>query len=132
MGDLRGEAKSLTCVANVLQDQGDLTEAKKMHEKALGLAQTIGGKKDMRTANRSILETYWLFSRTLKSPHANTEQPCLALEIGDKPDSLLARNNIGTNLIVECDFKQARTVLERALQTAREIDDRARSDQHPD
>src|SRR5262249_25544974 len=31
VGDLRGEARSLTCVANVLSDQGDLTEAKKIY-----------------------------------------------------------------------------------------------------
>jgi tetratricopeptide (TPR) repeat protein len=36
---------------------------------------------------------------------------------------MLARNNIGANLIAECDFNQARAVLEAALQTAREIGD---------
>ena len=54
-GDLRGEARSLTCVADVLGDQGDLTEAKKMHEKALALAQAIGGRK----GHCGCIDQYW-------------------------------------------------------------------------
>ena len=47
----------------------------------------------------------------------------VTLQIGDKQDALLARNNIGANLIEECDFKQARTILNDALNNAREIGD---------
>ena len=123
VGDFRGEARSLTCVADVLGDQGDLTEAKKMHEKALGLAQMIGGKKDIAGALINIGNVLALQQNLGESTSQYRAALAVALEIGDKPGSLLARNNIGANLIVECDFKQARKVLEDALQTAREIGD---------
>ena len=122
-GDLRGEARSLTCVADVLGDQGDLTEAKKMHEKALALAQTIGGQKDIAGALINIGNVLALQQNLGESTRRYREALAVTLEIGDKPGALLARNNIGANLILECDFNEARQVLEDALQTAREIGD---------
>jgi tetratricopeptide (TPR) repeat protein/tRNA A-37 threonylcarbamoyl transferase component Bud32 len=122
-GDLRGEAKSLTCIANVLADQGNLAEALKMYETALGLARTIGGQKDIAGALINIGNVLAVQQNLEESTRRYKEALAVALEIDDKPDALLARNNIGANLIVECDFKQARSVLEDALQTSREIGD---------
>ena len=50
VSDLRGEARSLTCVANVLGDQGQLSSAYEMHERALELARKIGAQKDIAGA----------------------------------------------------------------------------------
>ena len=122
-GDLRGEAKSLTCIANVLADQGNLAEALKMHETALALARKIGGQKDIAGALINIGNVLALQQNLEESTRRYREALAVALEIDDKPGTLLARNNIGANLIVECDFKQARSVLEDALQTSREIGD---------
>jgi eukaryotic-like serine/threonine-protein kinase len=122
-GDLRGEARSLTCVADVLADQGDLAQARTMHENALALARSIGGQKDIAGALINIGNVLALQQNMAESTSRYKEALAVTLEIGDKPGSLLARNNIGANLIAECDFKQARAVLLDALQTAREIGD---------
>jgi tetratricopeptide (TPR) repeat protein len=123
VGDLRGEARSLTCVANVLSDQGDLTAAREMYEKALGLARKIGGQKDIAGALINLGNVFAVQENLAESTSRYQEALAVTLEIGDKPDSILARNNIGANLIVECNFPQARSVLEAALQTARETGD---------
>src|SRR5262249_34556423 len=48
--DLRREARSLTCVGNVLADQGKSSDAMGMHQQALGLANKIGAQKDIAGA----------------------------------------------------------------------------------
>jgi len=123
VGDLRGEARSLTCVANVLSDQGDLTAAREIYEKALGLARKIGGQKDIAGALINLGNVLAVQENLAESTSRYQEALAVTLEIGDKPGSTLARNNIGANLIVECNFNQARAVLEAALQTARETGD---------
>jgi Tfp pilus assembly protein PilF/TolB-like protein len=122
-GNLRGEARSLTCVADVLADQGNLAEARKMHETALALARTVGGQKDVAGALINIGNVLALQQNLEESTRRYQEALAIALEIDDKPSALLARSNIGANLIVESDFRQARSVLEEALKTAREIGD---------
>jgi eukaryotic-like serine/threonine-protein kinase len=122
-GDLRGEARSLTCVGDVLEDQGDLTEALKMHETALTLARAIGGQKDIAGALINIGNVLALQQNLAESTKKYREALAVSLEIGDKSGSLLARNNIGANLIGEYDFNGASTVLNEALQTANEIGD---------
>ena len=49
-GDLRGEARSLTCLGNVAEDEGNLSEARAMHEQALILARKIGAGNDVAVA----------------------------------------------------------------------------------
>jgi eukaryotic-like serine/threonine-protein kinase len=122
-GDLRGEARSLTCVGDVLEDQGDLTEALKMHETALTLAREIGGQKDIAGALINIGNVLALQQNLAESTKKYREALAVSLEISDKSGSLLARNNIGANLIGEYDFGGASTVLNEALQTANEIGD---------
>src|SRR5215469_14097245 len=123
IGDLRGEARSLTCVANVLQDQGDLAEAKAMHENALILAQKIGSQKDIAGALINIGNVLALQQNLEGSTGRYKQALAVSLKINDKPDAQMARNNIGANLIEECDFKQARAILLDALGTARDIGD---------
>ena len=123
IGDLRGQARSLTCVADVLADQGDLAEAKTMHENALALAQRIGSQKDIAGALINIGNVLALQQNLEGSTSRYKQALAVTLQIGDKQDALLARNNIGANLIEECDFKQARTILNDALNNAREIGD---------
>src|SRR4051812_2025023 len=123
IGDLRGEAKSLTCVADVIGDQGDLAQAKTMHENALALAQRIGSQKDIAGALINIANVLALQQNLEGSTNRYKQALAVALQIGDKQDALLARNNIGANLIEKCDFKQARSMLIDALNNAREIGD---------
>jgi len=47
-------ARSLTCMANVLEDQGDLANAQQMHEKALSLAQSIDARIDIAGALNNL------------------------------------------------------------------------------
>ena len=46
-GDLRSQAKSLTCMATVAANQGDTAGARSMHEKALALARQTGAQNDI-------------------------------------------------------------------------------------
>src|SRR5205807_7637023 len=46
VNDLRGQARGLTCVGNVLADEGQLSSAYEMSARALELARKIGAQKD--------------------------------------------------------------------------------------
>ncbi|HET7208773.1 MAG TPA: tetratricopeptide repeat protein [Terriglobales bacterium] len=124
-GDLRGQARSLTCVGNVLGDQGQLADALKMHEQALALARKIGAQKDIAGALINLGNV----QASQQSLDESTRQYKLALElansIGDKGDVLLAQDNIGANLALEGDFPGARKSFEDSVKTANEIGDQA-------
>ena len=62
----------------------------------------------------------WALEQNLgESTSRYREALAVTLEIDHKWGALLARNNIGANLILECDFNEARQVLEDALQILR-------------
>ncbi len=120
--DGRGEARSLTCIANALADQGKLTEAKGMHQQALALAKKIGAQKDIAGAliNLGNLEA----QDNLRESTANyREALAVANAVSDTADVLSARNNIAANMIVSGQLEEATTMLQGALQSARELGD---------
>jgi class 3 adenylate cyclase/tetratricopeptide (TPR) repeat protein/TolB-like protein len=123
-GNLRVEAESLSCVANVLVDQGDVGPATVMFEKALSLAQQAGAQKDI--AGSLINLGNALADTDLPRSTQSYEKALgIASAVGDKPDALLAQNGIAGNLMIQGEFEKAQKTLQEALQTAREIGDRA-------
>ena len=118
--DLRGQAKSLTCIANVRFDEGDLSGAKQFYEEALSRAEKIGAQKDIAgsflnlgnvlASQQNLSESTQQFRRAIE----------VALRIGDKYDLLRAQNDLGANLISQGDFSGARQILHASMATANE------------
>jgi Tfp pilus assembly protein PilF/TolB-like protein len=124
-GDFRGEAKSLTCVANVLADQGNVAEARKMHEKALALARQIGAEGDIAGALINI-GNLLATQQDLDGSNAQfNEALTLANQIGDKSDALIAETDLAANLMLQADFTGSRKILEALVDTATKIGDKA-------
>jgi eukaryotic-like serine/threonine-protein kinase len=124
-GDFRGEAKSLTCVANVLADQGNVAEARKMHEKALTLARQIGAAGDIAGALINI-GNLLATQQDLDASNAQfNEALALANRIGDKSDALIAETDLAANLMLQGDFTGARKILEALVDTANQMGDKA-------
>jgi tetratricopeptide (TPR) repeat protein len=125
VNDLRGEARSLTCVANVLADQGQLSSAYQMHVRALALARKIGAQKDIAGALINIGNVQ--ANRQMLDDSTRQYQLALALatSIGDMADVLLAQDNLGANLSLGGDFVAARKSFEDSVRTAGEIGDQA-------
>ncbi|MGA2538195.1 MAG: protein kinase [Terracidiphilus sp.] len=117
----RGQALSLTCVANVLEDQGDLVNSQQMLEKALSLAQGIGARIDIAGALNNLGEL--LSERGLLEESNARYQQALsaATEIGDRDDEVKAQSNLGVNLITLGQFREAQKPLEGSLAIARAI-----------
>jgi tetratricopeptide (TPR) repeat protein/TolB-like protein len=124
-GDFRGQAKSLTCVANVLADQGNVAEARSKHEKALALARQIGAEGDIAGALLNIGVLLATQQELDASNAQNNEALALANRIGDKYDALIAENNLAANLISQGDFPGARKILETSVETARQTGDKS-------
>jgi eukaryotic-like serine/threonine-protein kinase len=125
VSDLRGQARGLTCVANVLADQGQLSAAYQMHEQALQLASNVGDQKDIAGAriNLGNVQAY----RQMLDDSTRQYQMALTLanSIGDKSDALLAEDDLGANLSLEGDYAAARKSFQDSLGTAQEIGDQA-------
>lgn len=119
----RGQARSLTCVANVLENQGDLVNAEQMREKALTLAQSIGDRIDTAGALNNLGRV--LSERGLLEESNARYQKAISVadEIGDRDDELKAQSNLGVNLITLGQFRQAQKPLENSLAIARSIGD---------
>jgi len=124
-GDFRGEAKSLTCVANVLADQGNLAEARSMHEKALALARQIGAEGDIAGALINIGNLLAYQQELDASNTQYNEALSIAVRVGDKYDALMAQNNIAANLMLQGDFVSAKKMLESSVDTALQTGDQA-------
>ncbi|MGA8152579.1 MAG: protein kinase [Terriglobales bacterium] len=123
--DLRGRAKSLTCVANVLADKGDLSEAKELYEQALALARKIGAQKDIAGSLINLGNVLASQQNLGESTLQYRQALEVALLIGDKPDVLLVQNDLGVNLMLQGDFAGARQMLHASLATANETGDQA-------
>jgi class 3 adenylate cyclase/tetratricopeptide (TPR) repeat protein/TolB-like protein len=117
----RGQARSLTCVADVLDDQGDLVTAEKMQEMALSLAQSIGARMDIAGALNNLGN---VLSERGKLEESNAKYQAavsVAREIGDRADEMKAQSNIGNNLIMLGQFSDAQNALESSLAIAQAI-----------
>jgi eukaryotic-like serine/threonine-protein kinase len=125
VGDLRGQARSLTCVADVLADQGQLSSAQDMHERALELARKIGAQKDIAGALINLGNVQAYRQKLTDSTRQYQLALALAISIGDKSDALLAQDNLGANLSLQGDFTAARKSFEDSVHTAEEIGDQA-------
>jgi len=122
--DRRGEAASLTCVANVLADQGKPDEARGLHEQALELARQVGAQKDIAGALINLGNI--LAQQSLPESTARYQEALsVATAVQDKPDMLLAQNNIAANFISVPDFPAATSMLLNALRTADDLGDRS-------
>lgn len=121
--DLRGQAKSLTCIANVLSDKGDLSAAKDLYSESLSLAQKIGAQKDIAGALINLGNVLASQQNLSESTQQYRQALDVAQLIGDKPDVLVAQNNIGVNLMVQGDFAGAQQMLRASIVTANEIGD---------
>ncbi|MGA9039793.1 MAG: protein kinase [Terriglobales bacterium] len=124
-GDFRGEAKSLTCVANVLEDEGNLAQARSMHEKALALARQIGAEGDIAGALINIGNVLASQQELDASNMQYNEALAIAARIGDKSDALLAQNDIAANLMLKADFAGAKKMLESSMSMALQTGDQS-------
>jgi eukaryotic-like serine/threonine-protein kinase len=125
VSDLRGQARSLTCVANVLADEGQLSSAYEMHKRALELARKIGAQKDIAGALINLGNVQAYQQKLNDSTRQYQLALALALSIGDRADALLAQDNLGANLSLEGDYAAARKSFEDSVRTAQEIGDQA-------
>jgi eukaryotic-like serine/threonine-protein kinase len=121
--DLRGQAVSLTCIANILSDKGDLSAAKDLYGESLMLAQKIGAQKDIAGALINLGNVLASQQNLTESTAQYRQALDVALLIGDKPDVLTAQNNIGVNLMVQGDFAGAQQMLRASIVTANETGD---------
>ena len=119
----RGQARSLTCVANVADDQGDFVSSQQMHEAALALAQSIGARIDIAGALNNLGNVLGERGKLEESNSRYQEALSVAIEIGDRSDELRAQSNLGTNLITLGQFQSAQKALDGSLAIAREIGD---------
>jgi tetratricopeptide (TPR) repeat protein/class 3 adenylate cyclase len=119
----RGQARSLTCVANVLNDQGELVTAQHMHEKALALVQSIGARIEIAGALNNLGMVLSERGKLEESDARYKEAVLVATEIGDRSDELRAQSNIGSNLMTLGQFRNAQKALEGSLAIARAIED---------
>ncbi|MHB8218577.1 MAG: protein kinase domain-containing protein [Candidatus Sulfotelmatobacter sp.] len=125
VSDLRGEARSLTCVANVLGDQGQLSAAYQMHARALSLARKIGAQKDIAGALINLGNVQASQQMLDNSTRQYQLALALATSIGDKADALLAQGDLGVNFSLQGDFAAARKSFEDSVRTGEEIGDQA-------
>jgi tetratricopeptide (TPR) repeat protein/TolB-like protein len=125
IGDLRGQARSLTCVGNVLADQGQPLPAQKMHEQALELARKTGSQKDIAGALINVGNDYFSQQKLNDAVRQYKEAIALAIQIGDKADALLAQDNLGDVSEMQGDFKAARGFYDASVHTAEDIGDEA-------
>jgi len=125
-GDLRSQAKSLTCMATVAANQGDTTSARSMHEKALALARQTGAQNDIAGALINLGNVLATNGPLEESSKRYREALSVALAAGDSADALLAENNLAANLMSQGDFKAARTQFESSVRTAQVLGDQAR------
>ena len=119
----RGQARSLTCIAIVLDNQGDLLSAQQMHEAALGLAQGIGARIEIAGA---LINLGNVLSERGKLEESNAKYQAavaVATEIDDRADELRAQSNIGNNLMTLGQFRSAQKQLEDSLAIAHAIGD---------
>jgi len=119
----RGQARSLTCMANVLEDQGDLANAQQMHEKALSLAQSIDARIDIAGALNNLGKVLSERGMLEESNTKYQKAVSVAHEIGDLDDEMKAQSNLGVNLITLGQFREAQKPLEGSLASAHAIGD---------
>ncbi len=119
----RGQARSLTCMADVFDDQGDLEKAQQMHEMALSLGQSIGARLEIAGALNNLGKVLSERGQLEESNSKYQAAVSVATEIGDRDDELRARNNIGANYMTLGQFQNAQKSLESALTLARTIGD---------
>ncbi len=125
IGDLRGHAGSLTCVGDVLADQGQLSPAQKMHEQALELAQQIGAQKDISGALINLGNDLASQQNLTESTREYEAALRLALSIGDRSDALLAQDDLGDNFEMQGDVHRALQFFDDSMHTAEDIGDQA-------
>jgi eukaryotic-like serine/threonine-protein kinase len=117
----RGEARSLTCMADVLETEGDLTTAQQMHQAALSLAESIGARIEIAGALNNLGNVLSEQGKLEESNSRYREAVSVATEIGDRADELKALSNIGNNLMTLGQFRKAQKALEGSLAIARAI-----------
>jgi DNA-binding winged helix-turn-helix (wHTH) protein/tetratricopeptide (TPR) repeat protein/TolB-like protein len=122
-GDFRGQARNLTCLGNVLADEGNLTDAMTMHQQALALARQVGAERDIAGALINIGNILASQQAIEDSTKRYQEALSVATRVGDTPDALLAQNNIAGNLMLQGDYAAAQDILERALNLATQSGD---------
>jgi eukaryotic-like serine/threonine-protein kinase len=119
----RGRARSITCIANILNDQGELFGAQQMYEAALSLAQSIGARIEIAGALNNLGNVLGELGRLEESNTRYQAAVSVAVEIGDRADEMKAQSNIGNNFITLGQFRKAQKALEGSLVIAREIGD---------
>ena len=115
----RGQARSLTCIGNVLNDQGDTVAAQQMYESALSLAQSIGARIDIAGALNNLGNVLSEQGRLEDSNSKYQQVIAVARDIGDQSEEEDAQSNIGSNLITLGQFASAQKALEGSLTIAR-------------
>ena len=123
--DLLGQARSLTCIANVINSKGDTNAAQNLHEQALALTKSIGATRDSAGALMNLANV--LSSRGDLDGAINRYQQALELcrEIGDKSQLILVEHNLGAIYFSQGRYAVAAQNFELASQLAREIGDLA-------
>ena len=117
--DVLGQARSVTCLANVLDSKGDGTGALALHEQALGFANSIGARRDSAGANINIANI--LSDRGDLNGAVQRYQNVLSIarEIDDKGQMALAENNVGLIYFSQGKYEAAAQTFETARRIAK-------------
>ena len=111
-------------MANVAADQGDISNSRSMHEKALALAQQIGAQNDIAGALINLGNLLGNSGKLEESNKQYREALSVAQAAGDNSDALLAETNLAANLMSQGDFAAARQQFESSLKTAQVLGDK--------
>jgi tetratricopeptide (TPR) repeat protein/class 3 adenylate cyclase/TolB-like protein len=121
-----GVARSLTCIGNVLSDQGNLAAARKPREDALKFAREVGSQRDIAGALNNLAN---LLSTTGDPEGAiknYREALAVSKDIGDVAGIALFENNLGTIYLSQGKFDAGRRMFELSETTGQQAGDMGR------
>jgi len=121
--DALGQARSLTCMANVMDSKGDSSGALTLHQQALALANSIGAKRDSAGANMNIANILSDHGDLSGAIQKYQEVLSIAGEIDDKLQMAWAENNVGLIYFTQGKYDAAAQNFDAARKIAKDSGD---------
>lgn len=118
------QARALTNLGRIMQQQGKLSEALELHKTALATAKDIGSQKDIIGALLNIAEVQSSQGQIAESQKNQDEAIEIAKRIGDTQQILIWENLRGADLYTQGDYTAAKAIYDAAIATGRTAGDR--------
>ena len=119
--DLLGQARSLTCIANVFSSKGNAEEALKLHNQALDLANSIGAKRDSAGALLNVANLLSNKNDLTGAIERYKEALEICHQIDDKTQTILIENDLGALYFAQGLYNAAAQAYALAHQVAKEV-----------